>query len=445
MYQFHENLYTDIRIEKTNMTFIYYVQGRLENILERTTIGAFIRVFDGYRWYYSSTTNIEHLQNDIDRLSALAKPNPSISSHPYLLKLQVNKGKNLQFKDKCVTDIPIDDKNKNLSSLFPQLQSNPRIALWRAIYKDKYIEKTFFSSLGADFVYDWQDCGFAYYFDLIDGDKKFSEGYEKASNFYNELCFLKEGLQSYLAKCEHFLLESEPVAPGKYPVILSPFTAGIFAHESFGHKSEADFMIGDETMKKEWAIGKQVGSPILTIVDDGNEIGSGYISFDDEGTKPEKTFLIKNGILSGRLHSALTAVELNEETTGNARSISFQYEPIVRMTSTYILSGDRKKEDLIAEVDNGFYIEKLRHGSGMSTFTLAPSLAYKIENGKITNPVQISVITGNVFETLNLIDGLSDDFEILSFTMGGCGKGEQANLPVSFGGPYVRIKSMNVQ
>ncbi|WP_276318583.1 hypothetical protein [Marinitoga lauensis] len=41
--------------------------------------------------------------------------------------------------------------------------------------------------------------------------------------------------------------------------MLSPEAAGVFAHESFGHKSEADFMIGDEKMKEEWQIGKKVG------------------------------------------------------------------------------------------------------------------------------------------------------------------------------------------
>ena len=61
------------------------------------------------------------------------------------------------------------------------------------------------------------------------------------------------------------------------------------------------------------------------------------------------------------------------------------------------------------------------------------------------NPVQISVLTGSVFETLGLIDGLTRDVHMLSFVTGGCGKLEQANLPVGFGGPYVRVSSMNVQ
>lgn len=45
----------------------------------------------------------------------------------------------------------------------------------------------------------------------------------------------------------------------------------------------------------------------------------------------------------------------------------------------------------------------------MSTFTIAPNIAYEIVDGKVAGPVKIAVITGNVFETLGLIDGVAND------------------------------------
>ena len=150
-------------------------------------------------------------------------------------------------------------------------------------------------------------------------------------------------------------------------------------------------------------------------------------------------------MLSGRLHSVSTAADLDESPTGNARAIGCDYEPIVRMTNTVIDAGDKTKEELFAGIKHGYYIKTLKHGSGMSTFTIAPSLAYEIVDGKVGDPVKIAVITGNVFETLNLIDGLSDKAEMFSFVTGGCGKMEQFPLPVGFGGPYVSIAKMNVQ
>jgi TldD protein len=153
--------------------------------------------------------------------------------------------------------------------------------------------------------------------------------------------------------------------------------------------------------------------------------------------------LIKNGCLSGRLHSAETAAALDEELTGNARAVSFEFEPVVRMTTTYILPGRLSFDELLSGIKEGLYVDSLNHGSGMSTFTLAPCRAYMIRDGKIAEPVKISVVTGSVFQTLNEIEGLTEEFKLLSFALGGCGKMEQYPLPVGFGGPYVRIRSLN--
>jgi TldD protein len=203
-------------------------------------------------------------------------------------------------------------------------------------------------------------------------------------------------------------------------------------------------MLGDETMLEEWEIGKRVGRRILSIVDDGRLRGTGYSPIDDDGQEARKTYLIKRGVLTGRLHSAETAAEFNEESTGNARAVSFEYEPIVRMTSTYIEPGELSREELFGGVKEGYFIKTFTHGSGMSTFTIAPSLAYRIENGKISSPVKIAVVTGNVFQTLGEIDGVSDELELISSVGGGCGKMEQFPLPVAVGGPYVRVRKMQV-
>lgn len=204
-------------------------------------------------------------------------------------------------------------------------------------------------------------------------------------------------------------------------------------------------MLSDESMREEWQIGKTVGSPILSIAECGSVSGCGYVPYDDEGTRARKNYLIKNGKLAGRLHNAQTATALDENLTGNARAIDCTFEPIVRMTNTYIEGGDLNFEQLIAPIKKGYFIKTISHGSGMSTFTIAPNLAYEIIDGKLGRPVQISVLTGSVFETLGLIDGLTSDVHLLSFVTSGCGKMEQQGLPVGLGGPYVRVSSMNVQ
>ena len=233
--------------------------------------------------------------------------------------------------------------------------------------------------------------------------------------------------------------------PGTYTCVLSPQVAGVFAHESFGHKSESDFMLGSETMRKEWAIGTKVGWEGLNIIDSGIPQGSGYVPYDDEGTKATETYLIKDGILTGRLHSASTAAALEEGLTGNARAKDFGFEPIVRMTATYIGGGKDSFEELLKGAEGGIYIPDYNHGSGMSTFTIAPARAYRIRDGKIAEALRVSVISGNVMETLHKIDGATVETEIHSSALGGCGKMEQFPLRVSDGGPYIRVRDINVQ
>ncbi|MTI96942.1 MAG: TldD/PmbA family protein [Firmicutes bacterium] len=445
MFTFPQNLYTDVRIEDVFESNIIFSLGNLDEQKQRKYKAAFIRVFDGTRWYYSSTSNIEAIQREIDNLARIATANSAIGDHPIVQKLEANQGEHTKFRLNSVAEIGIDQKLDLLQDYFPIISENSLIKMWKGQYVDQYVVKKFYSSKGANLHFDAQKAGISLQFEMAANERKFSERFQKASHYFSDLQGRHEELKAYISKCEDFLHNYQALKPGKYTTILSPVVAGVFAHESFGHKSESDFMVGDETMKKEWAIGKKVGADILSIIDDGSKPGSGFVPFDDEGTRSRETHLIKNGILAGRLHSAATAGALDEDVTGNARAINFEFEPIVRMTTTYIASGDKTKDELFSEVKEGIYIETLKHGSGMSTFTIAPSISYYIKDGKIAYPVNIAVITGNVFETLGEIDGLSNQVELESFVIGGCGKMEQYPLSVGFGGPYVRVKNINAQ
>ncbi len=445
MYKFHRGLYTDVRIEDVFETIITFTIGEMTEYKIRNYKAAFVRVYDGTRWYYSSNSQTERIQEEIDKLSVMAKPDSHINDNPIVKKFEVNKGEFLNYSQNDVLKVSEDEKIKLLKQMFSTVEDNKYIKNWAASYIDCKKVKEFYSSKGAEIKFDTQRCGFRVSFAMSEGERKFGEAFQKGSDKFDELLSQEQELKGYIDKCEDFLLNAKPVEKGIYTVVLSPVAAGVFAHESFGHKSESDFMVADETMKKEWTLGNKVGSDILTIIDDGNKPGSGFCAFDDEGTRARKTYLIKNGILAGRLHNCSTAATLQEDLTGNARSINFEYEPIVRMTTTYIEGGQESKEELFSKVKNGIYIENISHGSGMSTFTIAPTLAYMIRDGEISEPVNISVITGNVFKTLSEVDGVSNEVELLSFVTGGCGKMEQYPLPVGFGGPYVRVNNINVQ
>lgn len=444
MYKFKKGYYADVRIEDRFETNVRLQNGQLHEAKETAEKKAFIRVFDGKMWYYTSTSDVGSIQQALNELYGYAQANPDIDNHPIVVKYQVNKDKVMRFDKRSVKNIPMQQKLSLIASTAERLNSS-LCNFKSAQYLDRYSVYNFYSSKGADITYDFQTCGVAYGMAFNYEGENLQEQLSKCETDYDNLSYDDKELNEFVARCEDYIKNAKPITAGSYPVLLAPVATGVFAHESFGHKSEADFMLGDEAMAKEWVIGKKVGSDILTIRESGVFEGSGYVPYDDEGTKATDTYLIKNGVLSGRLHSATTAAALGEDLTGNARAINCDYEPIVRMTSTFIESGTSSFDDLIRDIKHGYYIYTIKHGSGMSTFTIAPRIAYEIVDGKLGSPVKIAVITGNVFETLGLIDGVGNDRQLLSFVTGGCGKMEQYPLNVGLGGPHIRVSKMNVQ
>lgn len=444
MYKFKQGYYADVRVEDRFATNVLFQNGALHEAKETVEKKAFIRVFDGKMWYYASTSDINSIQQSLDDLYGYAQKNPNIEKHPIVAKYQINKDKIVKFDKTNVRNIPLNDKLQLILDTSKRMVSD-FCSFANARYIDRHSVYSFYSSKGADITYDFQTCGVAYGMIFNCNGETLQEQLSKCETEFGKLGYSENELTEFVNRCENYIQNAKPIVAGSYPVILAPIATGVFAHESFGHKSEADFMLGDETMAREWTIGKKIGSDILTIRETGVFEGSGYVPYDDEGTKATDTYLIKNGVLSGRLHSAATAAALGEELTGNARAINCDYEPIVRMTSTFIENGESSLQDLLKDIKHGYYIHSIKHGSGMSTFTIAPSIAYEIVDGKIGDPVKIAVLTGNVFETLGLIDGVGNDRKLLSFVTGGCGKMEQYPLNVGMGGPHIRVSKMNVQ
>ena len=136
------------------------------------------------------------------------------------------------------------------------------------------------------------------------------------------------------------MLSAPQAKGGEYTVVLDPILAGVFVHEAFGHLSEADHVYENPQLREIMTLGKKFGGEQLNMVDGAAVPGlRGSYKYDDEGVPAEKTYLIREGILAGRLHSRETAAKMKEKLTGNARAISYRFPPIVRMTNTYIEPG----------------------------------------------------------------------------------------------------------
>ena len=145
--------------------------------------------------------------------------------------------------------------------------------------------------------------------------------------------------------------------------------------------------------------GLKIAQDFVTIVDDGTLPNDrGALNIDDEGVPTEKTVLVQNGTLKSYIHDRISAKFYKVKPTGNGRRQDFRNVPIPRMRSTYMENGPHKRDEIIASVKKGIYVEDFSNGQvniGPGDFTFFVKFGYIIENGKLTSPIKDINIIGN--------------------------------------------------
>mgnify|MGYP000261368720 CR=1 FL=1 len=122
------------------------------------------------------------------------------------------------------------------------------------------------------------------------------------------------------------------------------------------------------------------------------------MNFDDEGAEGQKTYLIKDGVLTSYLHDRISAKHYGVEPTGNGRRESFRNMPIPRMRATYMEAGNVSESDIISSVKKGIFVDNFTNGQvqiGAGDFTFFVKSGYMIEDGKLTQPIKDINIIGN--------------------------------------------------
>jgi TldD protein len=243
------------------------------------------------------------------------------------------------------------------------------------------------------------------------------------------------------ARIARDLLRAEPIKGGPYNVIVNQSLGGVFTHEAFGHFSEADIIENNRSMREKMLIGAQLGHEIVNITDDPTQPNQlGHYKYDDEGVAVQRTPLLKNGVLVGRLHSRRTAAAFNEPINGHSVAEDYRYAPIIRMGTIFIEPGDKTFEGLLEMLGNGFYIIDAKGGqTSGENFTFGAQYGYAVNNGKIGKMVRDINISGNLYTTLRNIQAIGNDLKLSQ--VGGCGKG-QTNIRSCYGTPHLLISNL---
>ncbi|RPI56179.1 MAG: hypothetical protein EHM56_04665, partial [Chloroflexi bacterium] len=231
MVQFPAGLYTDVRIEDVFETLIVVTLGEIEELKDKRYTAAFIRLYDGQRWFFSATTDVDGIQREIDGLAKLASPNPGIEADPVVGRFEANQGVHLSFTgDDDVSTISKQAKYELLSGYLPGIQGQDLVVTWTGQYIDRRVVKTFLSSKGADLKFDTQRAGVWIGFSLADGEKRLTESFNRGANLFQDLRGLEDEIGERYREAVHFVQAAVDVVPGTYTTVLSPTAAGVFAH-----------------------------------------------------------------------------------------------------------------------------------------------------------------------------------------------------------------------
>jgi TldD protein len=242
-------------------------------------------------------------------------------------------------------------------------------------------------------------------------------------------------------------LEAKVCPGGKFRALIENRLVGVLAHESFGHLSEADFVVtgGSPLTGK---IGEKLGTDEVTIIDENTpdvaKYGGLWLPYDDQGIAGTKTVVLENGFLKHYLHSRGTAQYLKQNPTGNCRALHFGFNAIPRMTNTYFTAGDLTEEEALEQLGTGIYAIQTAGGQvqGSGQFLFKAVRGYYVENGEKKYPLREVSLTGNILEFLKNVEGRTKDFILASGYFGGCGKGGQFPLPVGLGGPKLLMREV---
>ncbi|RKZ30250.1 hypothetical protein DRQ36_06165 [bacterium] len=436
--------YTEIRVQQKQSTSLAFRRGETDKIAASTDVGGCVRALvPGGGWGFATFNTLDNLADRVEEAVASSKaiepeePIELVEAEPVDMVIRA-----------VIEDDPrertIAEKMELIEKYDGLLRSrDDRIIDTSVSYGDSFSTVWFANTDGSFFERERLDVVLRAVAMGKDGDNVQTSHDSWSSRKGFAMVKDREDDIRNVAEIAVGLLDSEQVKAGKYTVVLDPMLAGVFIHEAFGHLSESDHIVDNPQAREMMTLGRRFGPDELNVIDDGTVIPHlrGTVEIDDEGVPCRKNYLIKEGVLVGRLHNRETAAKMKEGLTGNARAEDYSYPPIIRMTNTAIENGTVSFDDMIADIKEGVYcIDAFGGQTMMENFSFSAGHAFMIRDGKIAEMVRDVVLQGNLFQTLMNIEAIGSDFR-WSYSGGQCGKGGQG-AAVSFGSPHIRIKDV---
>jgi len=263
---------------------------------------------------------------------------------------------------------------------------------------------------------------------------------------------LEESMAEEAATLAKVVNEASPLSAGRKDLVLGPEIIGLVAHESAGHPSEADRLLGreaaqaGETFLSERGAPRRVGRPMLNVVDDPTLPGSfGRYLYDDECVAARRRYLIRGGEFDELLHDRSSAAAMGTLSNGSSRSLRYDVEPIVRMANTFVEPGDHSLEELLEGVKDGIYMRSFMEWNiddRRYNQRYVGLECHRIADGELAGLLRGPALEISTPALWSSIDAIGRDLE---FSAALCGKGEpMQGIPVWTGGPPVRLRGVHM-
>ena len=442
---FESGAHTELRMQRNRARHVMLLAGDLVENTRSDVAGVSARVYRGGRYGFSSMAECS-AQGAERVLRAAAENAAFMNAHAPAGKPPLPPLPRGRFG--CA---PIDDPAQRVYTDFVRALDDyiaaryPKLMSRRIIATEDSMEKLLAVSDGTDahtvsprsYVYVTltaeTDAGTPVSrFRAVGGEGTFDRNFTDPSVYYPEIDRLYEQL---MQKREGVYADA-----GLRTVILGGELTGMLSHEAVGHTVEADLVLGGSVAGR--CLHKIVASEKVTLSDFAHTAFGARcplpVFVDDEGVEARDVTLIENGVLTGYMHSRETAQRFGMAPCGNARAWLFSDEPLIRMRNTAIHPGTDKLEDMIASVDDGYYLTATESGQADTTgeFMFGIAMGYEIKKGKLGRALLDTTISGVAFDMLKTVDMVGDRVEWES--CGFCGKKQR--MPVGLGGPALRCR-----
>jgi TldD protein len=479
--------YTDARIGRYLQQFLFTREQKVQNIVNAESYGMGIRVIANGTWGFSATNDLtpDGIAKCAETAVAIAKANARVQSQPVVLAPQAGVGE-VSWKTpikRNAFEVPTQEKVDLLLKANSAAQQNGAAFVTSNLFlvnEQKYFASTDGSYIDQDVHRIWP----TFTVSAVDrqaGKFKNREalsapmgmGYEYMDGTASEKIAGPDGLVSYrnaydivedataAAKQAKAKLTAKSVLAGKYDLVLDPNHLGLTIHESVGHPTELDRVLGYEanyagtsfaTMDKLKSKSFQYGSKLVNIVADKTQpLTLGTVGYDDEGVPGKQWDIIKDGVLVN-FQATRDQVGMLGETAShgcsyadNWNSVQFQRMPNISLKAS---AEKRSVQDMIKDVEKGIYI--IGRGSfsidqQRYNFQFGGTLFYEIKNGQIVGALDDVAYQSNTQEFWNSCAQLCDQDDYRTFGSFFDGKGQPSQVSaVSHGCPTTRFNGVNV-